>query len=326
MLKPWLIRAALACLVAGAAFAGFQVGAQQDEAAARKTTLKVNQVMRVGDEIITAEDLIARIWDYEFLLKPEERILTNSLTYLRDTALLDLESKRLNLTLTDEELDAESKRQVEHWKQWVKDRYRGMLTWEKWLEQIDMTEANFVRYLHDRSPVILKKRILINYFEQSVISLESSHILFGPTDLERARETHRTLKETPANRFAEVFEDLAVARSVDPAAGATKGRLPRVYKDDGSLVKPVADALWALKDGEISEPVKTEYGYHICWRRRTLTPEDKPLEELREKLISEQARDDDERRFNRWARWVFNTQKYEVERRLPGLDSKPNLP
>jgi hypothetical protein len=50
------------------------------------------------------------------------------------------------------------------------------------------------------------------------------------------------------------------------------------------------------------------------------------LSELREALITEAPRENDDERFNRWVRWVINTQKYKVERRLPGLDCPPNEP
>jgi hypothetical protein len=318
---------ALSLALGGAVFAGFQAGAQQTPKEEPQRKLNVGEVLSVGDEVITAEDLIARIWDYEFMLKPEQRILTDSLTYLRDNvALVDLETRRMGLTLTPEEIERETARQLEHWKNYAKTESRGMMTWEDFLKQLGLTNEGFTKYLQDRAPVLLKKRVLVGYFEQTTPSIDSSHILFGPNDLARAQETYRTLKNTSKEKFSDVFEDLAVQRGVDPRAGVTRGRLPRIYEEDGTLISDVAEPLWALKDGEFTEPIKTQYGYHICWRRQTFTPPKRPLSELRDARITEAPRENDDERFTRWVRWVINTQKYKVERRLPGLDCPPNEP
>jgi hypothetical protein len=321
-MKTWLIRAC--ALLAAGVCAALGAGAQETLGKGEYSTLQVGQIMRVGDEIITAEELIARIWDFENVIPQDRRILAPSLSYLRDNALVDLEARRLGLTLTADEINAEAQKQVDRSKEKVKQDYRGMLPWEDWLKQIGLTNEQFEQYILDRADLILKKRMLVNYFEQTTESIESYHILVGPNELARATEMHRKLKETPAAKFQEVFEDLAVTRSEDQTSNLTKGRLPRLFRNDGTLVKEAEAALWKLKDGEFSEPVRTQFGYHIFWRRKTLTSPAKTLAELRAKLIKIDARDDDEHRFHRWVRWVFNTQNYKQERRLPGYDCKPD--
>jgi parvulin-like peptidyl-prolyl isomerase len=309
---------AAACLIAG-----YSAGAQHVPGKGAETTLKPGQVMRVHNKVITAEELIARVWDFESVLKPHERVLANSLTYLRDTSLLEIEADRQGLRLTEKEVDAETARLIDNIKQMVRQQTRGMIPYEEWLKEQGLDKEIFENaYLRERAWVILMKRILINYFEETEPHIESKHILVKTLD--KANELHKRLQAVAANKLDEYFEDLAVQHSEDPGAGVTRGKLPRVYENDGTLVAEASEALWKLKDGEFSEPVKTDYGYHIFKRDRTITPVKRPLQDMRSDLITRPDRHDDEGRFERWVRWTFNTQKYEVERRLPGYDVKPN--
>ncbi|MCA8911903.1 MAG: peptidylprolyl isomerase [Planctomycetes bacterium] len=324
MARHWLIHSSLVVVVALVCLTvGFQAGAQETPDKGRPNSLKVGQVQKVGGKIITAEDLIARIWEYESMLKPDQRVLEPTMSYLRDTALLDLESERLGLVITEAELDAETDRQLKAIKAKVKSDTRGTMTYEQWLTQQGLNKDDFETYVHDRSKIILQKRILVNYFEKTEPSISSKHILVKTR--EQANDIIKILKATPADKLDSVFEDLAVQRSIDPAAGITRGKLPRLFEHDDTLVHEAADALWKLKDGEFTkEAVKTDYGYHVFKRDQTFKPKKRSLEEMREELIAAPTRTNEEEYFNRWARWVFNTQHYKVERRLPGFDCKPN--
>ena len=62
-------------------------------------------------------------------------------------------------------------------------------------------------------------------------------------------------------KAGEEFEALAKKYSQDPGSARNDGKLP--FFGRGRMVKPFEDASFALKDGEISEPIETRYGYHI---------------------------------------------------------------
>src|SRR3546814_689908 len=82
--------------------------------------------------------------------------------------------------------------------------------------------------------------------------VNARHILV-PTK-EKAEEVIKLLKA--GNDFAEV----AKKHSIGPSApqGGDLGYFVR-----GEMVKPFADAAFALKKGQISKPVKTKFGWHV---------------------------------------------------------------
>ncbi|MBE7491360.1 MAG: peptidylprolyl isomerase [Planctomycetes bacterium] len=316
-----LVRFALFCgLVAVALGAGYTAGAQSTPKKGEPNDLEVGQVMRVGSHIITAEDLIARIGDAERMLKPEHHLVAPSLAYLRDVALLDLESRRLGLVLSGEEIETCTRQQIENVKAEIKRSSRGMLTYEQWLEQQGLTKESFETYLLERAPIILRKRVLVTYFSEVTQSLEAWHILVR--NQSAAQAIYDELRVLAADKRIQRFEELAVQKSEDTSSSINKGRIGRIYRDSATLVPEAETALWNIKDDEVAPPVKSSFGWHVFLRRLTLTPAAKPLAAERDRLMK--AEDVKEDLFNTWVRHVGITQKYVIERRLPGFDCKPN--
>ncbi len=90
-------------------------------------------------------------------------------------------------------------------------------------------------------------------------------------------------KEIEAKAKAgEDFAKLAEAHSIDPGSAQKGGDLG--WFTVGRMVKPFEDAVLALKDGEISAPVATNYGFHIIKRIGSRTRSQEPLEKAKETL------------------------------------------
>ncbi|PLC03474.1 peptidylprolyl isomerase [Variovorax sp. RO1] len=123
-----------------------------------------------------------------------------------------------------------------------------------------------------------KKNIVANeadlktYYEQNTARFgtkeerRASHILItAPTSMSsgdrakakaKAEQLLADVKKAPAT-----FADVARKNSQDPGSAEKGGDLDFVTR--GAMVKPFEDAMFALKKGDISDLVETEFGYHI---------------------------------------------------------------
>lgn len=311
-----VVRTALVVALFAALSGAYFLGAQDtDKEKNPERTLKSGQVMKVGSEIITAEDLLGRIWDYEQALPKERRYMLDSLMYLRDMALLRLEAKRIGVEVTDEEVETETDKQLKFVKSEVKRKTMGTMTFQQWLQQQGLTEDGFRKYLSARAKTILLKRLLVHYFRNTTESLDGQHIIVKKRAL--ADDIYKRLEA------GSDFGDLAVKYSAESSAGINKGKLPRIYKNDGTLIKEVADELWSLKDGEYSKPFNSDYGYHIVRRIKAYPPaRSESFAQMRAWLFKQP--NIPESWFTQWVSWVLNTQKYPVETRIPGYEVEPN--
>ena len=124
----------------------------------------------------------------------------------------------------------------------------------------------------------IKKTITLNdsdlktYYEQNLARLASaeerraSHILInapkGASAEEKAKARAKAvaLRET-LTKTPDAFAELAKKNSQDPGSAERGGDLD--YFSRGAMVKPFEDAAYALKKGEISDVVESDFGFHI---------------------------------------------------------------
>src|SRR5262249_14463124 len=121
------------------------------------------------------------------------------------------------------------------------------------------------------------------------------------------------------------FAEVAKKESQDPGSKDTGGDLG--FAPRGSFVKPYEDALWRLKEGQISDVVESESGYHVIKlpgvrkqngkeERRSShilipAPADaKPFEEMRTQVEAELKKNRAQRRFSEAAE-AFQNMVYE---------------
>lgn len=94
----------------------------------------------------------------------------------------------------------------------------------------------------------------------------------------RAEEVRK--KALAGNDFTALVEEY----SDDPSKKENKGAFPAVER--GKMVKPFEEAAFAMKtSGEISPPVKTQYGYHVIRLIEKKPAQLKPFDEVKESII-----------------------------------------
>lgn len=129
-------------------------------------------------------------------------------------------------------------------------------------------------------------------------AIRASHILFavsndeaGKPDAEAQVQAMAVLKQLRAGAD---FAELAKQYSDDPGSKRYGGEL-REWAEKGKFVPPFEQAAFAMKPGEISDLVKTRFGYHIirldekrAARQLTFEEVDDKIEaDLRKELLAE---------------------------------------
>lgn len=107
-----------------------------------------------------------------------------------------------------------------------------------------------------------------------------------------AREEAQALRERIQG--GEPFAAVAEEASDDPGSARQGGDLGLVRR--GDFVEPFEEAAWSLEEGELSEPVRTEFGWHLIEVTEVRAADVPPFEELRDELRREVARERAERR------------------------------
>jgi foldase protein PrsA len=211
---------------------------------------KEEVVAKVGDESISKDDLYSTLVD---------QYGEAALDTLIADKIVKLEGEKEDITIKDSEIKDELKS--------IKESYGGEEAFDKAMSasgaSIDGLKKNIETYLMTKE--LLKDRISITddqikkYFDENKESfaqaeqVEASHILVE--DEKTAMEVKKKLDE--GGDFAE----LAKEYSTDTANAESGGELGFFAK--GEMVEEFENKAFAMKKGEISDPVKTEFGYHI---------------------------------------------------------------
>ena len=117
--------------------------------------------------------------------------------------------------------------------------------------------------------------------------VRTRHILFkvtkeaGDEEAEKARK-----KAVPVLEMAKKGDDFAeLAKKYSEGPTKTKGG-DLGFVEKGTMVPAFEEAAFALKEGEISEIVRTSFGYHIIKVEEIKEAYTKPIEEVREEIVA----------------------------------------
>jgi peptidyl-prolyl cis-trans isomerase D len=144
----------------------------------------------------------------------------------------------------------------------------------------------------------------------------ASHILVQSE--EQARKLAAELRKAPAR-----FGELAKQNSQDPGSAEKGGDLGMFAR--GMMVGPFEEAAFRLKQGEISDPVKSDFGWHIIRVTGVQPASGRPFAEVRAELAADLARERGARRFVESAE-TFSNMVYEQPDSLGPAAERFKLP
>lgn len=114
--------------------------------------------------------------------------------------------------------------------------------------------------------------------------VDAAHILVSIQQRTR-EEAAEKIKDLQARVDAgEDFNKLAEEYSDDPSAKKNRGELG-VFTAD-KMVPAFSSAVFAMtKPGTVSNPVETAYGFHLIKLNKLITPEKKPFEKVKDRIV-----------------------------------------
>lgn len=208
----------------------------------------------------------------------KDQIASNSFKVLLSKILKDKYGDKVNDDDIEKQIDSEVK------------KYGGKDQFESLLKQQGMTMDKYKeqRKMMEYQKALLNEKVDISDKEIKDNTKKASHILIkvkqdkndkeGLSDKEAKKKIDEIKKQLDKN--PKDFDKLAKEESMDSSKDKN-GSLGYVVK--GQMVKPFEKALFKLKDGEISDVVKTDYGYHII-RADQPTDFNKEKSKLKEKI------------------------------------------
>lgn len=235
--------------------------------------MKSNEVVaRVGDQKITKEELYNQLVEYYG---------KNVLESMIADKIVAMEIEKQNITVTDEELQEKLDEFVESY---GGEEYVSMMLSMQGMTMDDLREdmLSYLKRLKLIEPRIeVTDEEISGYFEENKANfdqpeqVEASHILVD--DEETAKEIKKKLDEGAD------FAELAAEYSKDTGSAENGGQLG--YFGRGKMVEEFENAAFSMEVGQISDPVKTKYGYHIIKVTGKKEAKEATLEDARDEIV-----------------------------------------
>lgn len=234
---------------------------EQTEQADKKSSEKLDDktVAIVDGEKISKDDYKSELSFYASMLASQQQLKNSIVTMMVQDKLIANDIKKNDIKVDDKEVEDALMQSVQN--------FGGQENFDKTLDDYNMELDKFKETL--KKDLMYKKHRewfdennkvtddeIKKYFEDNkdeFAKVDASHILVED------EQTANDIKSRLDN--GEDFASLAKEYSKDTASAQNGGALGAFAK--GQMVKEFEDAAFSMKEGEISAPVKSQFGYHI---------------------------------------------------------------
>ncbi len=177
--------------------------------------------------------------------------------------------------------------------------------------------------------VVLNEADVKTYFEQNAAQIagkeerRASHILINAPKTAAQGEREKA-RARAANLLAQLrkspdsFAELAKKNSQDTGSASAGGDLD--FFSRGAMVKPFEDAVFAMKKGDISELIESEFGYHIIRLTDIRAPKQRSFAEARPEIEAALRAQQAQRKYAEAADTFTNTVYEQSDSLKPVLD------
>lgn len=177
--------------------------------------------------------------------------------------------------------------------------------------------------------IVLKSEDVKAYYDQNAARLSgqeerrASHILItAPKNAPASERTAAKAKAeallADARKSPESFADVAKKNSQDPGSAANGGDLDFFAK--GAMVKPFEEAAFAMKKGDISPVVESDFGFHIIRLTDIKAPRQKTFEEMKPEIEADLLKSQAQKKFAELAEGFTNAVYEQAESLKPAAD------
>lgn len=262
---------------------------------------KSEVVATVNGENISKDEL------YDAMLKQSGQQALDSLISKK---IIELEAKKQKITVSEKDIQDELEKYYE--------KYGGKEAFTQALAQNGFTIDEVKKDLELTVKVnkLLKPRIKISeeelktYFEENKASFAQEKQVKASHILVETEKKANEIKDKLAK--GEDFAKLAKENSTDPGSKGKGGDLG--FFGRGQMVKEFEEAAFALKVGEISAPVKTEYGYHIIKVTEIKDAKEANYEQSKDKISDILFEQKLQTEYSAWLQELYP--KYKIENSL----------
>lgn len=165
--------------------------------------------------------------------------------------------------------------------------------------EVELAEAWMTFYVESQPTAdyeVLAHEYYLLHQDEIVTSpmVNVSHILIS-TD-KHSDEEAQALADSLSQQLesdSKSFDELVLTYSEDPSARSNKGKFTNVKK--GDMVRAFEVQAFQMEEGEISAPVRTQYGYHIIRLDAKIAPEQLSFDEVKWRLIENERKKHDDR-------------------------------
>ncbi|MEE9524234.1 MAG: peptidylprolyl isomerase [Thermodesulfovibrionales bacterium] len=276
------------------------VSACSKKAEDKKTSVQSGDyIARVGTHAITADDISVRlsaIPDYARAVYDGEQGLRNIVDELIKTELLYLQARKEGL---DNSPDYIAK--VEDYKKFA---LVGMLFERIVASQAEVSEKDARDYYGKNKADFTRPQ-----------RIKASHVL-----VKTRSEAEEILKEIKSGKS---FGELARKRSIDTNSAENGGNLG--FFSMGEMSQEFEEVAFSLKKGEISNPVKSRYGYHIIKVTDRKEEETVEFSQVKDIIVQRLEQEKQQTAFNEFIEKIKNDYPVETnEAKLRELIEKYN--